>query len=92
MKNDSAPKEIDDFDIYAKALAADLRKLSQRNFFMAKHEIQGVLFKYQIAQLNHGQGDFRPSDDLNFPRHQISRSQGFPRFVAPFGQDQGPGS
>lgn len=34
MKKDSPPpKELDDFDIYAKALAVDLRKLSQRNYY-----------------------------------------------------------
>ena len=50
------PKELDGIDMYVRSLAADLRKLSERDYFMVKHEIQGVLFKYQMAQFRQNQG------------------------------------
>ena len=31
------PKELDGIDMYVRSLAADLRKLSERDYFMAKH-------------------------------------------------------
>ena len=49
------PKELDGIDTYVRSLAADLRKLSERDYFMVKHEIQGVL-KYQMARFGQNQG------------------------------------
>ena len=54
MKNDE-PKVVDEIDLYTRSLAADLRKLTERQYFMAKHEIQGVIFKYQMARLGKDQ-------------------------------------
>ena len=50
------PKVLDGIDMYVRSLAADLRKLSERDYFMVKHEIQGVLFKYQMARFGQSQG------------------------------------
>ena len=50
------PKELDGIDIYVRSLAADLPKLLERDYFMVKHEIQGVLFKYQMARFGQNQG------------------------------------
>ena len=50
------PQELDGIDMYARPLAADLRKLSERDYFMVKHEIQGILFKYQMARFGQNQG------------------------------------
>ena len=44
------PKELDGIDMYVRSLAADLSKLSERDYFMVKHKIQGVLSKYQMAR------------------------------------------
>lgn len=50
IKNDSnEPTKLDDIDLYTRSLAADLRKLSERDYLMVKNEFQGVLFRYQMA-------------------------------------------
>jgi len=60
VKNDTKEKEPDEIDVYVKSLAVDLRKLSERDYFIVKHEFQGILFKYQMAQFNQGHGKQRP--------------------------------
>ena len=52
IKNEPKQKELDGVDLYVRSLAVDLRKLSEHDYLMAKHEIQGVVFKYQMAQFD----------------------------------------
>ena len=46
----SKPNNLDGIDLYVRSLAVDLRKLSERDYMMAKHEIQEIIFKYQMSQ------------------------------------------
>ena len=51
LKDDKkVEKQLDSIDLFVRSLGADLRALNQREFFMAKHEIQNVVFKYQMAR------------------------------------------
>lgn len=43
--------------MYVRSLPDDLRKLSERDYFMVRHEIRGVHFKYQMGQFRQKQGD-----------------------------------
>ena len=56
IKNDSNQlNKPDDIDLYTKSLAADLRKLSEREYAMVKNEFQGILFRYQMARFGQAQ-------------------------------------
>ena len=43
-------KELDSVDLFVHSLGADLKKLGEREYFMAQNEIRGVVFKYQMAR------------------------------------------
>ena len=40
----------DSIDTYVQSLASDLRRFSEREYVMIKHEFQGILFKYQMSK------------------------------------------
>ena len=42
--------ELDGIDLYVRSLAVDLKKISDRDFLCVKHEIQNIVFKYQMGQ------------------------------------------
>ena len=72
------PKELDGIDIYVRSLTADLRKLSERDYFMVKHEIQGVPFKYQMARFGQNQGGSIVGDSsANTETNFMSINDGF---------------
>ena len=56
IKNGSNEKPLDGIDLYVRSLAEDLRKLPERDYLMVKNEIQGIMFRYQMAQYDQGQG------------------------------------
>ena len=39
IKNDSSEPKLDDIDLYSRSRAADLRKLSEQEYLIVKHEI-----------------------------------------------------
>ena len=43
-------KDPDAVDLFVRSLGTDLRALNERDFFMAKYEIQSVVFKYQMTR------------------------------------------
>lgn len=45
-----AIKELNPVDLFVSSLGADLKTLSERDFILAKHEIQNIVFKYQMAR------------------------------------------
>ena len=66
-KSVNKSNELDGIDLYVRSLAVDLRKLSERDYILAKNEIQGILFKYQMSKFGQGQ----------FSRPPVASNQAF---------------
>ena len=75
VKGESKEKPQDDVDVYVKSLAADLRQFQQREYFMAKHEIQCIIFKYQMAKY-HQSTPTRPTANKENVSNEMHQQQG----------------
>ena len=75
VKGESKEKPQDDVDVYVKSLAADLRQFQKREYFMAKHEIQCIIFKYQMAKY-HQSTPTRPTANKENVSNEMHLQQG----------------
>ena len=76
VKGESKEKPQDDVDVYVKSLAADLRQFQQREYFMAKHEIQCIIFKYQMAKYHQSTPTRTTANKENVVSNEMHQQQG----------------
>ncbi|MEO0688276.1 MAG: hypothetical protein AAFY76_25260 [Cyanobacteria bacterium J06649_11] len=76
LKGEPKKNPQDDVDVYVNSLAADLHQFQQREYLMAKQEIQCIIFKYQMNKY-HQSTLTRPAmsrENINIKNHQQQRA------------------